>query len=60
MNKVKFLDFTPVTKHFTMRKKDSTGEPVLIIISEANWLNFGEGEDGDELVSHPGEYWMKS
>lgn len=41
-----------------MRKKDAAGAPV--VISTANWLNFGEGEDGGELVSHTGEFWMKS
>ena len=58
MSEEKFFDFTPITKEFTMRKKDSTRAPVLI--STANWLNFGEGEDGGKIVSHPGEYWMRS
>ena len=25
----------------------------------ANCLNFGEGEDGGKIVTHPGEYWMR-
>ena len=59
MSKEKFFDFAPITKQFTMRKKDDAGASVLI--STANWLNFGEGEDGgDKVVSHPGEFWMKS
>ena len=58
MSKETFFDIAPLTQHFTMRKKDSNGSPVLI--SKANWLNFGEGEDDGALVSHPGEYWMKS
>lgn len=54
MEKEKFLDFTPLTFHFTMRKKDSEGSAVLI--SKANWLNFGEGEENGTVVSHHGEY----
>ena len=57
MEKDMFLDFTPLTNNFTMRKKDSTGSAVLI--SKAHWFNFGEGEDGGRLVAHPGKYWMK-
>ena len=56
MTKENFFDFTSITKQFTMRKKDATGAPVLI--STANWLNFGKGEDGGKIVSHPGEFWM--
>ena len=41
-----------------MRKKDAAGATVLI--STANCLNFGEGEDGGKVVSQPGEVWMKS
>ena len=41
-----------------MRKKDTDRAPVLI--STANWMNFGEGEDGGKIVSHPGEFWMRS
>lgn len=37
MTREKFLDTEPLTKHFTMRKKDHKGSPVLI--SKANWLN---------------------
>ena len=48
----------PLTQHFTMRKKDHKGLPVLI--SKAHWLNFGEGEEDGEIVCHPGEYWMRS
>ena len=58
MSTEKMLDFAPLTKHFTMRKKDSIGSPVLI--SKASWFNFGEVEDNGSIVSHPGEYWMKS
>lgn len=58
MDKEKFFDFLPITKEFTMRKKDTKRAPVLI--STANWLNFGEGEDGGQIVQHPGEFWMKS
>ena len=58
MSKDKFFDFAPITKEFTMRKKDANRAAVLI--STANWINFGEGEDGGKIVSHPGEYWMKS
>ena len=58
MTKEKFFDFTSITTQFTMRKKDATGAPVLI--STANWLNFGKGEEGGKVVSHPGEFWMKS
>ena len=58
MTKEKFFDVAPLTGHFTMRKKDGNGSPALI--SKANWLNFGEGEDDGILMSHPGEYWMKS
>ena len=58
MEKEDFLDFTPLTNHFTMRKKDSTGTPVLI--SNASWFNYGEGEEDGKILSHPGEYWMKS
>ena len=54
----KFFNFAPLIKQFTMRKKDTAGAAVLI--SNANWLNFGEGEDDGKIVSHPGEYWMKS
>ena len=38
-----------------MRKKDAAGAPELI--STANWMNFGEGEEGGKVVSHPGEFW---
>ena len=24
------------------------------------WFNFGEGEDGNQTIEHPGEYWMKT
>lgn len=41
-----------------MRKKDVNGLPVLI--SKAHWLNFGEGEEDGNVISHPGEFWMKS
>ena len=58
MTKEKFFDFEPITKEFTMRKKDTDRAPVLI--STANWMNFGEGEDGGKIVSHPGEFWMRS
>lgn len=58
MTKEKFFDFMPLTQCFTLRKKDNNGLSVLI--SKANWLNFGEGEDSGTIVSHPGEYWMKS
>ena len=58
MTKEKFFDFTSITKQFTMRKKDTTGTPELI--STVNWLNFHKGEDGSKVVSHPGEFWMKS
>ena len=58
ISKENFFDFASITKQFTMRKKDSAGKPVLI--STTNWINFGEGEDGGKVVSHPGEYWMKS
>ena len=54
MTKDKFFDFTPITKQYTMRKKDAAGAPVLI--STANWLNFGRGEDGGKVVSHPGDF----
>ena len=57
MSKEKFLDWTLLIKHFTLRKKDTSGKPVLI--SKANWLNFGEGEEGGKTVAHPGEYWIK-
>jgi len=50
-----FFDFEPTTKEFTMRK-DTDRAPVLI--STANWMNFGE--DGGKIVSHPGEFWMRS
>ena len=52
------VDFTPLSKQFTIRKKDSTKVPVLI--SKASWFNYGEGEDEGKLVSHPGEFWMRS
>ena len=45
MDREKFLDFTPLTSHFTTRKKDSTGAAILI--SKAH------------TVPHPGEYWMR-
>ena len=47
-----------MTKNFTMRKKDTKGKPVLF--SKANWLNFGEGEDGGKVVKHTVKYWMKA
>jgi hypothetical protein len=57
MTQEKFFDLASITKQFTMRKKDATGAPVLI--STANWINFGKGEGG-KIISHPGEFWMKS
>ena len=57
MEKEKFFDYALLIKQFTLRKKDTLGKPVLF--STASWLNFGEGEDGGKVVSHPGEYWMK-
>ena len=53
-----FLDIESLTWHFTMRKKDHNGSPVLI--SKAHWLNFGDGEEDGVIISHPGEYWMRS
>ena len=35
-----------LTQHFTMKKN---GSPVLI--SKANWLNFGEGEENGTMIS---------
>ena len=58
MGKEKFFDFSPITKEFTMRKRDSKCAPVLI--NTANWLNFGEGEEEEKIVPHHEEYWMKS
>lgn len=58
MTKEMFYDVEPLTRYFTMRKKDYKGSPVLI--SKANWLNFGEGEEDGTIISHPGEYWMRS
>ena len=58
MNKEKFRDFSQLSKKFTLRKKDTDGHAVLI--STASWFNFGEGEDGGKIVSHPSEFWMKS
>ena len=58
MTREKFLDLEPLTRHFTMRKKDHKGSPALI--SKANWLNFGEGEEDGAIISHPGKYWMRS
>ena len=58
MSKEKFLDFSVLSKHFTMRKKCLAKKSVLI--STATWLNFGEGEENGKPVSHKGEYWMKS
>ena len=58
MTRDKFYNVEPLTQHFTMRKKDHKGLPVLI--SKAHWLNFGEGEEDGEIVGHPGEYWMRS
>ena len=57
MEKEKFFDYALLIKQFTLRKKDTLGKPVLF--STASWLNFGEGEDGGKVVSHPGQYWMK-
>ena len=54
MTREKFFDMEPRTRHFTMRKKDHKGSPVLI--SKASWLNFGEGEEDGATISHPGEY----
>jgi len=39
MTKERFFDFEPITKEFTMRKKDTDCASVLI--STANWMNFG-------------------
>ena len=58
MTREKFSNIADLTKHFTLQKKDSNGSPVLL--SRANWLNFGEGEENGEVVSHPQEYWMRS
>ena len=58
MSNENFYNFAPITKEFTMRKKDAAGAPELI--STANWMNFGEGEEGGKVVSHPGEFWMKA
>ena len=57
MEREKFFDYALLIKQFTLQKKDTSGKPVLF--STASWLNFGEGEDGGKVVSHPGEYWMK-
>ena len=57
MEKEKFLDFASLPKNFTLRKKDSLGNPVLF--STASWLNFGVGEERGKTISHPGEYWMR-
>ena len=58
MTREMFLDIEPLTRHSTMRKKDHNGSPVLI--SKAHWLNFGEGEEDGVIISHSGEYWMRS
>ena len=58
MSKDNIFDISVIANKFNMRKKCLSGKPVLI--STASWFNFGEGEDGDEVVAHPGEYWMKS
>ena len=50
----KFFDMELLTQHFTIRKKDHKGSPILI--SKANWLNLGEGEEDGATVSHPGKY----
>ena len=58
MSEDKFFDFSVLTKQFTMRKKCLSKKNVLI--STGMWFNFGEGEDNDKIVTHPGEYWMKT
>ena len=58
MSEDKFFDFSALTANFTMRKKCLSKQNVLI--STGMWFNFGEGEDGDKVVAHPGEYWMKT
>jgi hypothetical protein len=58
MSEDKFLDFSVLTKKFTMRKKCSSKQNVLI--STGMWFNFGEGECGDKVIEHHGEYWMKT
>ena len=57
MNKEKFRDFSQLSKKITLHKTDTDGHAVLI--STASWFNFGEGEDGGKIVSHPSEFWMK-
>lgn len=32
----------------------------IVLISIGMQFNFGEGEHGDKVIAHPGEYWMKT
>lgn len=53
-----FFDFSPVTKQFTHRKKDTDKKPVLI--SKAMWMNFGQGRDtSGKVKNHPNEVWIR-
>ena len=54
MSKDNIFDNSVIANKFTMRKRCLSGKPVLI--STASWFNYGEGEDGDEVIAHPGEY----
>ena len=49
MDREQFFDFPPLTRHFTMRKKDSKCSAVLI--SKASWLNLVK-EKRLELLYH--------
>lgn len=58
MTSSEFFDFSPVTKQFTHRKKDTDKKPVLI--SKAMWMNFGQGRDtSGKVKNHPNEVWIR-
>ena len=57
-----FYDFSDLEKAHTKRKKDTSGQPVLL--SKAMWMNFGQGvvnkEDGKQITTvHPNEVWLR-